>query len=72
MLFLMQLMPYIRGIAETAYPGYGYYPNPAGAMLRPFTPRYMDQITCWELAREDCPFISRAERETEAVYQTMP
>ena len=53
MLFLMQLMPYIRGIAETAYPGYGYYQNPAGAMLRAFTPRYMDQITCWELAREE-------------------
>lgn len=53
MLFLVQLLPYVTGIAETAYPGYGYYQNPKGAMNREFTPRYMDQITCWELAREE-------------------
>lgn len=53
MLFLVTLLPYVRGIAETSYPGYGYFQNPGGAMKRKFTPRYMDQITCWELAREE-------------------
>lgn len=55
MLFLVQLLPHIRTIAETAYAGYGYYQNPAGAINREFTPRYMDQITCWQLAREEIP-----------------
>lgn len=53
MLFLVRLLPYVRGIAETEYPGYGYFYNPKGAMNRKFTERYMDQITCWELAREE-------------------
>lgn len=38
---------------ETAYPGYGYYQNPAGVMQRPFTSAYMDQIKCWELAQKE-------------------
>ena len=53
MLFLISLLPYVRAVAEIPYPGYGYYQNPKGAMNRPFTPAYMDQITCWELAREE-------------------
>lgn len=52
MLFLVELLPRMRLAAETAYPGYGYYRNPGGAMQRPFTPDYMDQIYCWEMARE--------------------
>lgn len=52
MLFLVELLPRMRQAVETAYPGYGYYQNPAGAMQRPFTPDYMDQIYCWEIARE--------------------
>lgn len=52
MLFLVELLPRMRRAAETAYPGYGYYRNPGGAMQRPFTPDYMDQIYCWEMARE--------------------
>lgn len=52
MLFLVELLPHIRRAAETPYPGYGYYQNPRGAMGRPFTPAYMDQIRCWEMARE--------------------
>lgn len=55
MLFLVQLLPYLRGVAEVNYPGYGYYQNPKGAMNRAFSPRYMDQITCWELARSSMP-----------------
>ncbi len=53
MLFLMKMLPYADKIAETDYRGYGYYQNPIGTMNRKFTPRYMDQVTCWELAREE-------------------
>ncbi len=53
MLFLVQILPYIKRIVETTYTGYGYYQNPSGAINRDFTPRYMDQITCWQLAREE-------------------
>ncbi len=52
MLFLVELLPRLKRAVETAYPGYGYYRNPGGAMQRPFTPAYMDQIYCWEMARE--------------------
>ncbi|MDE6404327.1 MAG: glycosyltransferase [Lachnospiraceae bacterium] len=52
MLFLVELLPRMRRAVETDYPGYGYYQNPGGAMRRPFTPDYMDQIYCWEMARE--------------------
>lgn len=52
MLFLVELLPHMERAAETTYPGYGYYQNPRGAMGRPFTPAYMDQIYCWETARE--------------------
>lgn len=63
MLFLVQLLPHINTIAETTYSGYGYYQNPAGAINRKFTPHYMDQITCWRLAREE---ILRMDRELDA------
>lgn len=52
MLFLVELLPRMKQAVETAYPGYGYYQNPVGTMQRPFTPDYMDQIYCWEMARE--------------------
>ncbi len=52
MLFLVDLLPRISGIAEISYQGYGYFQNPGGAMNRKFSPRYMDQITCWEIARD--------------------
>ena len=53
LLFLVRMLPYVNKIAETDYAGYGYYRNPSGAMNREFTPRYMDQITCWQIAREE-------------------
>ena len=53
MLFLVKLLPHVDKIAESEYQGYGYYQNPAGAIQRKFTPAYMDQITCWQLAREE-------------------
>lgn len=52
MLFLVELLPRMKQAVETVYPGYGYYQNPVGTMQRPFTPDYMDQIYCWEMARE--------------------
>lgn len=53
MLFVLKLLARAEQIAEMDYQGYGYYQNPQGAINRPFTPRYMDQITCWRLAREE-------------------
>lgn len=53
MLFLVQILPFAGKIIEMDYAGYGYYQNPAGTINREFTPRYMDQITCWQLAREE-------------------
>lgn len=52
MLFLVELLPHMKRAAEMTWPGYGYYQNPGGVMQRPFTPAYMDQIYCWEMARE--------------------
>lgn len=53
MLFVLKLLARAERIAEMDYQGYGYYQNPQGAINRAFTPRYMDQITCWRLAREE-------------------
>lgn len=52
MFFLVELMSFIGKITEVSFPGYGYYQNMSGAMNRAFTPKYMEQITCWEMARE--------------------
>ena len=53
LLFLVRMLPHVGSIVETDYRGYGYFQNPSGAINRAFVPRYMDQITCWELAREE-------------------
>ena len=50
MLFLMELLPNLKRVGITDYPGYAYRINPAGAMLRPFQPSYMDEIKSWRLA----------------------
>ena len=52
MLFLMDLLPEAGTITEIDFKGYGYYQNPQGAMNRSFRPEYMDQIRCWQIARE--------------------
>lgn len=71
MLFLVRMLPFVAKIAETDYQGYGYYINPAGAMNRAFTPRYMDQITCWQLAREDVLRMDRSlDAQVTALYMT--
>ena len=53
MLFLVDLLPGLTRAVELEYAGYGYYQNPGGLMRRPFRPAYMDQIKCWELAKEE-------------------
>ena len=63
MLLLVRMLAHISKIVETDYRGYGYFSNPAGAVNREFTPEYMDQITCWELARKE---ILRMDRDLDA------
>lgn len=58
MLFLVDMLPRINRIAEIPYKGYGYFQNPRGAMNRAFLPQYMDQIVCWETAREEIAGIN--------------
>ena len=52
MMFLMDLLPKLDRAARLSYPGYFYRVNQNGAMLRPFTPSYMDEIRSWRLAAE--------------------
>ena len=52
MMFLMDLLPRLNRAAHLTYPGYFYRVNQNGAMLRPFTPSYMDEICSWRLAAE--------------------
>lgn len=63
MLLLVKMLPHINRIVETDYRGYGYFSNPAGVINREFTPKCMDQVTCWELAREE---ILRMDRDLDA------
>lgn len=58
MLFLMELMMEITRIVEIDFKGYGYYQNPQGTMNRMFRSAYMDQIRCWELARQQVRTLS--------------
>ncbi len=69
MLFLVDIQPNVRKAVEISYPGYCYYRNPNGAMQRPFTTAYMDQITCWETAREQILKINQelADRVTSHI-----
>lgn len=53
MLFLVQMLPYVKKIAEVDFQGYGYYQNPQGAMNRRFNDSYMNQIKCWKMARDE-------------------
>ncbi|MBQ9991358.1 MAG: glycosyltransferase [Lachnospiraceae bacterium] len=52
LLFLIDAALAAEKIAVTDYSGYCYFINMAGAMERPFTPSYVDQITCWQQAGE--------------------
>ena len=52
MMFLVDLMSGLKRITLTDYRGYFYRINENGAMLRPFTLSYMDEIKGWKLACE--------------------
>ena len=60
LLFLVKLLGRGAVIAETDYKGYGYFTNPGGAMLRPFSRRYMTQIGCWKKVRAEAEKIDAA------------
>lgn len=51
-LFLIDTVLQAEKIVVTEYDGYRYYINENGAMNRKFTPSYMDQILCWQKAKE--------------------
>lgn len=52
LLFLIDAAMGAKRIVVTDYPGYQYFINTAGAMEKPFTPSYLDQISCWQQACE--------------------
>lgn len=52
MLFLAKLTKGNLTFCETTYRGYGYYQNGSGTMSRKFSASAMDQIYCWEKARD--------------------
>lgn len=71
MLFLVRMISCVSRIAEADYKGYGYFRNPAGAMQQEFVPGYMDQVTCWRLAREEVLRIDRSlDAQVTALYMT--
>lgn len=51
-LFLIDTVLQAEKIVVTEYDGYRYYINENGAMNRKFTSSYMDQILCWQKAKE--------------------
>ena len=51
-LFLIDAVLQAEKLAVTQYDGYRYYINENGTMNRKFTPSYMDQILCWQKAKE--------------------
>lgn len=48
MIFLIEYLQRTNKVTELDYAGYNYLRNPLGAMGRPFSPKAMDQIRCWE------------------------
>lgn len=52
MLFLLEAAERAEKISSSDYPGYCYYYNVNGAMLRPFRDSDVDQIRCWQFVLE--------------------
>lgn len=50
LLFLVDLLPYVKMVSILKSGEYCYYINEEGAMFSGFRPSYMDQITCWQRA----------------------
>ncbi|MBR3606502.1 MAG: glycosyltransferase family 2 protein [Lachnospiraceae bacterium] len=53
LLYLIHATMKMERIAVSDYNGYWYYTNPKGAMLKKFTHSYMDQLICWQQAKEE-------------------
>lgn len=53
LLYLIHAAMKMEKIVITDYNGYWYYTNPKGAMLKKFTHSYMDQLCCWQQAKEE-------------------
>jgi len=53
MLFLWETAREAEAVSSSEYPGYCYYYNVNGAMLRPFRATDMDQIRCWQYVLEE-------------------
>lgn len=51
-LFLIDAVQQAEYIVITQYSGYRYFINEKGTMMKKFTPSYMDQILCWQKAKE--------------------
>lgn len=69
MLFLIDLLPHVKKWVEIDYQGYGYFQNSKGAMYRPFNPKYLDQIKCWELAKMHTVASGFCENNSQAEFQ---
>ncbi len=52
MLFLWEAARKAEWVSSSEYPGYCYYYNENGTMLRPFRDSDIDQIRCWQLVLE--------------------
>lgn len=52
LLFLIDLLPGLERVSLIKSREYCYYKNEEGAMFSGFRPAYMDQVTCWQQARE--------------------
>ncbi|MGN0308214.1 MAG: glycosyltransferase family 2 protein [Lachnospiraceae bacterium] len=68
LLFLIDGAVKASKIIITDYRGYCYFVNTAGAMEKPFTPSYMDQITCWQEAEKKLTGrYPRLQRKVESI-----
>lgn len=68
MLFLWETARKAEMISCSEYPGYCYYYNVNGAMLRPFRASDMDQIRCWQyVLREVCSENAAADARGDEV-----
>lgn len=52
LLYLIHAAKTMEKIVVTDYSGYRYYRNLKGVMLKKFSHSYMDQLSCWQKAKE--------------------
>lgn len=68
MLFLWETAKDARLISSSEYPGYCYYYNVNGTMLKPFRKTDIDQIRCWQLVLDT---IQEENRQAEAQQKSL-